>query len=67
MLVCAVMNTEQLRELLATRELLDFQCTVQDFPHSLKLMLHDSKTGELGILEITPDALVLNYRYEAQA
>lgn len=64
------MNTTQLRELLSTRQVVDFEKSDQDYNHSLRLMLRNEQSGELGILEITPDALVLpdelmlNYSYE---
>lgn len=52
------MNTQSLKSLLRTRRLIDFEKSNQQFDHSLRLMLQD-ESGELGILEITPDALVL--------
>lgn len=64
------MNTEQLRELLSTRTLIDFEKSEQDYAHSLRLMLRDPQSGEVGVLEvkpenlILPDEVVLSYSYE---
>lgn len=46
------MNTEQLRELISTRDLIDFQRSDQEFESDLRLMLRDRETGELGILQV---------------
>lgn len=49
------MNNDEIKSLIADKTILDLECSDQDFQHSLRLMLRDRKTGELGILEVRPD------------
>lgn len=46
------MNSTQLQELIATKELIDFQRSDQNYESDLRLMLRDRETGELGILQV---------------
>lgn len=63
------MNPEQLKELISTKELIDFQRSDQNYESDLRLMLRDRETGELGILQVGIEPLsdeepVLGYWYE---
>lgn len=62
------MNSEQLIDLISTKDLIDFQRSDQDYESDLRLMLRDRETGELGILQVgiepLSDDLVLGYWYE---
>lgn len=66
------MTNAALKQLLSHNELIDLQRSDQDFAHELRLMLRDKETGELGLLTVRPDALVLpnelmlDYTYEVQ-
>lgn len=62
------MSNDKFRELLRTRKIIDIERTDQDFDHSLRLMLCDEQSGELGLLEILPvgaiqDEPLLDYKY----
>lgn len=68
MLVLTIMNSEQLQELISTKDLVDFQRSDQDYTNDLRLMLRDRETGELGILQVGiepfSDEPALGYWYE---
>lgn len=46
------MNSEQLIELISTKDLIDFQRSDQNYAQDLRLMLRDRVSGELGILQV---------------
>lgn len=53
------MNTEDLKTLLKSKQIVDFDSTEQDFGHGLRLVLRDLETGEMGLLAVEPTALIL--------
>lgn len=66
------MTNTTLKQLFDTHEVLDVQRAEQDYGHSLKLVLRDLETGELGVLTVEPtmlaefdgdDQVVLWYEY----
>lgn len=65
------MNTDELKQLFSTREVLDLEKSEQDFDRSIRFMLRDRHTQELGVLEISavevalPRELWLEYKYES--
>lgn len=64
------MNIQDLKQLLNGKQIIDLQTEDQDFEHGLRLMLRDTKTGDLGLLAIEPmqlvlpDEIVLDYSYQ---
>jgi hypothetical protein len=64
------MTNSTLKQLLANKTILDFQSDDQDFEHSLRLVLVDRETGEMGVLAVEPcelvlpNEVVLDYSYE---
>lgn len=65
------MNSTQLQELIATKDLIDFQRSDQNYESDLRLMLRDRVSGELGILQVGIEPLsdepALGYWYEEVA
>lgn len=66
--VRSTMRTDELRQLISTRDLIDFQRSDQDYESDLRLMLRDRETGELGILQVGIEPLSdepkLSYWYQ---
>lgn len=48
------MNNDEIKSLIATKAILDLECSDQDFEHGLRLMFRDLETGELGVLAVNP-------------
>lgn len=48
------MNTDQLKQLLRNKTIIDFDGEDQDFQHGLRLVLRDEATGDLGLLAVEP-------------
>lgn len=54
------MSTDELKQWLSNRRLtLDFETGDQDLSHGLRLVLSDCDTGEMFLLAIEPDSVVL--------
>lgn len=64
------MNTDELKQLIKDKTIIDFDTSDQDFAHGLRLVLRDIETGEMGLLAIEPramvlpDEVVLDYSYQ---
>lgn len=64
------MNTDELKLLIKDKAIIDFDTSDQDFAHSLRLVLRDMETGQMGLLAvepgtmILPDEVVLDYSYQ---
>lgn len=64
------MTTDQIKELIRDKQIIDFQTDDQDFAHGLRLVLRDIETGEMGLLAVEPceltmpDEIVLDYSYQ---
>jgi hypothetical protein len=67
------MNTEQLKQIIRGKQVVDFETGDQDFEHGLRLVLRDVDSGELGLLAVEPrtlvlpDESVLEYSYQVLA
>lgn len=48
------MNTDELKRLLRSKTIIDFDSEDQDFDHGLRLVLRDETTGEMGLLAVEP-------------
>lgn len=65
------MDNDTLKQLIRNKQIIDFETSVQDFDHGLRLVLRDFETGEMGILAVEPvqvalpDEWVLDYSYQA--
>lgn len=53
------MSTDELKQLIANKTIIDFETGDQDFSHGLRLVLRDNETGELGLLAVEPDSVVM--------
>lgn len=64
------MNTDELKQLIQDKQIIDFDTDSQDFEHGLRLVLRDTETGEMGLLAVEsramvlPDEVVLDYSYQ---
>lgn len=65
------MDSDTLKQLIRNRQIIDFETSVQDFDHGLRLVLRDFETGEMGVLAVEvchvalPEEKVLDYSYHA--
>lgn len=64
------MNSDELKQLIRDKRIIDFDTDSQDFAHGLRLVLADMESGEVGLLAIEPrtlvlpDETVLDYSYQ---
>lgn len=53
------MSGDEIKDFIKGKQIVDFVTEEQDFRHGLKLVLRDTETGELGLLAVEPDFVVL--------
>lgn len=53
------MSTDDLKQLVRNKTVIDFANDDQDFAHGLRLVLRNNETGEMGVLAVEPDSVVL--------
>lgn len=53
------MSSDELKQLIKHKTIIDFETGDQDFEHGLRLVLQDMETGEMGLLAVEPRELVL--------
>lgn len=59
------MTTNQVKQLIQGKVIVDFETGDQDFQHGLRLVLQDVETGEMGLLAVEPSGATLEYSYQA--
>lgn len=53
------MTGADLKQLIKNKTVIDFANEDQDFAHGLRLVLRDNETGEMGLLAVEPDSVVM--------